>query len=129
MNHTLTAQHRSELAAQLRQRLQQLERQISMQRTGQSRVEYAAELLNQDGDDATQRDADREVALERADHELQELGWVSRALARIHQPDYGLCEDCGEAVALARLRLEPWALRCVACESAHEGRPAAPHRL
>jgi len=122
MNYSpLSLQQRAHLETELRSRLAQLEHQIAQSRAGQSRVEYAAELFSQEGDDATQSDADREVALGRADHQQQELGWLSQALARIHQPGYGVCAECEEPIALARLRLEPWALRCVACEAAHEG--------
>lgn len=118
---SLTPEQRSLLQAELQARHQQLERQVAAHQAGQSRVDYAAELLRQDSNDAQQHGADREVELERADRERQELGLVNLALARVHQPEYGLCTDCGESIAVARLKLEPWALRCVACESAREG--------
>ena len=121
----LTPTQRAQLAAELGLRRAQLDSQLGDQLAGQTRAEHARDLLLQDGDDAPQRDADREVALARTDHELAELGQVSRALQRIGSPDFGLCSDCGEAIAFERLRLEPWAARCVACESAHEG-PAGP---
>jgi DnaK suppressor protein len=123
---TLTAGQRADLKARLLYRQAELDGRVAEQQAGAGRVDMAADLLNQEGDDAPQRDADREVALARADHELEELGQVSRALRRLAEPDFGACADCGEAIAIARLQLEPWALRCVACESAHEG-PAVAH--
>lgn len=120
---------RAALTAELQERRQGLDRQLAEQLAGQTRAEAARELLLQDGDDAPQRDADREVALARADRELAELGRISQALQRVQAPDYGLCTDCGAAIPLARLRVEPWAERCVACESAHEGAPQRPPRL
>jgi hypothetical protein len=82
MNYSpLSLQQRAHLETELRSRLAQLEHQIAQSRAGQSRVEYAAELFSQEGDDATQSDADREVALGRADHQQQELGWL---LSLIH---------------------------------------------
>ena len=125
-NKTLTPAQCTELQTRLLARQAELDGQLAEQQGGAGRVDMAAELLNQDGDDAPQRDADREVALARADHELEELGRVSRALRRLDAPDFGECRDCGEAIAFARLCLEPWAERCVACESAHEG-PAHAH--
>lgn len=123
----LTAEQRADLQARLLTRQAELDGRLVEQQAGAGRVEMAAALLNQDAHDATQGDADREVALARADHELEELGQVSRALRRLEtDPDFGACNDCGEPIAIARLQLEPWALRCVACESAHEG-PALSH--
>ena len=116
----LSASQLQALETTLLARQAQLDRQMAEHQGGASRVEHAAEVLALDGDDR-QGDADREVELARADRELQELGQVSQALRRLKQPGYGLCEDCGEAIALGRLKLEPWALRCVACESRHEG--------
>ena len=110
-------------ALQLRQH--QLDQQSAEHLHGDSRAEHANAVLHQDGDDAPQRDADREVDLARADAQVRELGLVSLALQRIDAPDFGFCHNCGEAIAFDRLRLELWALRCVACESQHEG--AAQH--
>ena len=54
------------------------------------------------------------------DRELAELGAVSAALLRLKQDDFGQCADCGEGIAFDRLKVEPWALRCVRCESQRE---------
>jgi len=35
-------------------------------------------------------------------------------------PDYGLCDDCGEAIAPARLALDPTQLYCVHCAGKRE---------
>lgn len=37
------------------------------------------------------------------------------ALSRMEDGEYGFCEDCGEEIAPARLRLDPSAQLCVAC--------------
>ena len=55
-----------------------------------------------------------------SDREIGELGAVSAALRRLKEGRYGLCGDCGEAIAFDRLKVEPWALRCVACEGRRE---------
>jgi DnaK suppressor protein len=128
-NTSLTMAQRTTLEAELKLRQQALDRQLAEHQHGVSRVEHARELLQQDGDDAPQRDADREVDLARSDRELAELGLVSQALQRVHQPGYGQCADCGDAIPYARLQLEPWALRCVACETRAEGPGFARHSL
>jgi DnaK suppressor protein len=91
-----------------------------MRQAGGSRSEHASEILRQDSDDATQRMADREIDLARADRDIEELGAVSDALARVHDADFGRCTDCGVAIPFDRLKLEPWALRCVDCEAKRE---------
>lgn len=120
MGSPLSTTDRAALRVALEQRRRQLDAQLAAHQGGTSRVEHAREVLQQDGDDAPQRDAERELDLALGDLELSELGAVSAALRRVDEPGFGLCVDCGGAIALARLRLEPWALRCVGCEAARE---------
>lgn len=123
MSHPLTPDQRQALEAALRQRLAELDRRAALHHGGQTRAEHARELLLQDGDDAPQRDADREVDLAISDRELAELGAVSQALQRLATGDYGRCADCDAQIPFARLQVEPQALRCVACEGRHERAP------
>jgi RNA polymerase-binding transcription factor DksA len=37
------------------------------------------------------------------------------ALKRLHQPDYGVCIDCGNDIGFVRLKTDPWTLHCQAC--------------
>jgi DnaK suppressor protein len=102
-------QHRSSLAGQLAEHLH-----------GQSRTERARDVLEQDGDDAPQRAPEREVAHALTTHEQVELAAVDAALVRLASGHYGRCRDCEAAIPFARLQAEPWAQRCVACETLHE---------
>lgn len=126
MNASLTPGQRAQLQELLELRQHELDRRVAAHLGAQGRAGRASDVLEQDGDDAPQRDAKREVDLAQADRELDELGAVSRALARLHQPGYGLCVDCSAAIPFDRLKVEPWALRCVACEGAREGRVVSP---
>jgi len=128
MSTILNTPERQTLEAALRQRQQALTQELDTHQGGQSRVDHAHEVLSQDGDDAPQRDADREVDLALSDRVNQELGLISRALQRLYQQDFGTCGDCGDAIAAERLAIEPWAERCVRCQSAYEGQ-VAHHRL
>jgi len=119
------------LLQQLRTQLQAsrtaLEAQRSAHLAGQSRAAHARDVLLQDGDDATQRDAERTVDFDRTDRDAVALAQIDHALQRLRSGSYGLCSDCGAAIPLARLQLAPQAQRCVACESLLErghSRPA-----
>ena len=63
------------------------------------------------------------IAVERltqvAAHEqmLEQLGEIDRALAKIEESSYGICDGCGAAIPEGRLEVHPWATRCVACAS------------
>ncbi len=37
------------------------------------------------------------------------------ALKRLHEPDYGVCVECGKDIGFVRLIADPWALHCQAC--------------
>jgi len=126
MLHALSPGQRALLQQLLQLRQQELDRRVARHQGGASRSEHAREVLLQDGDDAPQRDADREIDLARADREIAELGAVSDALARLHDSSFGRCADCAQPIPFERLKLEPWALRCVACEAARERSRGAP---
>jgi RNA polymerase-binding protein DksA len=54
---------------------------------------------------------------ERQRHELDE---IEEALARLENSTFGLCESCGRAIPLARLRAMPAARRCLDCQKKME---------
>ena len=56
-------------------------------------------------------------------HALKELTEVDAALARLRDDRYGLCIDCGDAIAPARLSAYPTATRCLECQQTHEAKP------
>lgn len=43
---------------------------------------------------------------------------VERALAKLDEGSYGVCDRCGGRIALERLEAIPWAVLCVDCASA-----------
>lgn len=122
MRHLTAGQH-ALLEAALEQRLHQVDRRLAEHLGGTTRAEHASRVLEQDGDDAPQREAERELDMAMGDRDTVALGEVSAALARLRDTEagrYGLCTDCGDEIPFDRLKVEPWALRCVACQAIHE---------
>jgi RNA polymerase-binding protein DksA len=64
---------------------------------------------------------DDEITVTVADHRARQLEEVNRALDDIEAGRYGTCRDCGEPIAKARLKVMPFATRCVACQARVEG--------
>ena len=124
MSKILTMGQRALLQEKLELQLREVDRRIAARLEGGGRVEHAREVLLQDDDDAPQREAERELDMAMADRDIALQGQMSRALARLQAPEYGICTDCGSPIAFDRLLLEPWAERCVPCESARERRQA-----
>jgi DnaK suppressor protein len=48
------------------------------------------------------------------------LKQIAVALRRIESGEFGDCLHCGEAIADARLQVQPWANLCIACQSVAE---------
>lgn len=122
---TLDAAQRGSLREVLLARRQALLDSLALHTGGASRTQHAREVLQQDGDDAPARAADREVDLAFTDQERLELAAIGQALQRLEAGaagDYGLCDDCGAAIAFERLQVQPQALRCIGCEQARETR-------
>jgi DnaK suppressor protein len=109
MRHLTAGQH-ALLESALQQQLQQIDRRLAEHLGGTSRAEHARQVLQQDGDDAPQRDAERELDQALGDRDTMALGAVSAALARLRDTE----------IPFDRLKVEPWALRCVACQTALE---------
>ncbi|MEK8026363.1 MAG: hypothetical protein RLY78_1773 [Pseudomonadota bacterium] len=120
----LDPEQRRWLHETLQQRRLELQHAQQAHLGGGSRAEHAREVLLQDGDDATQRDAERELDLALTDREVVALADVDAALRRLETGRAGQCEACGEPIAWPRLRLQPTATHCIDCASGLErGRP------
>jgi DnaK suppressor protein len=57
------------------------------------------------------------ASLERATRQLRA---VDAALDRLHEPDFGICEDCYAEIPYSRLSANPVATRCTACQKLAE---------
>ncbi len=63
---------------------------------------------------------DDEVVAAVVDTRARQVEAIDRALADIDAGRYGICRDCGEGIAKARLKILPFATRCVACQGRME---------
>lgn len=64
---------------------------------------------------------DEEMAVDVVGRRMRELEAVDRALEDIEAGRYGICQDCGEPIAKARLKAMPFATRCIGCQAELEG--------
>jgi DnaK suppressor protein len=49
---------------------------------------------------------------------------IDEALGRMADDEYGLCVDCGDDIPIERLKIRPFSLRCVPCQSMREKKGA-----
>ena len=86
-------------------------------------------LLKDSGDGAGQDQADMGATSFERDHELtvlnnerDKLAQIDRALARIDDGTYGICESCGEPIGKMRAMAFPRATLCMTCKQREERR-------
>jgi len=60
--------------------------------------------------------AQDEISSQLAEVESRELANIERALERIRDGEYGLCDHCGGNIPLARLQALPYATSCIRCQ-------------
>ena len=48
------------------------------------------------------------------------MGKIDKALGKIGDGEYGLCEECDETISLKRLQARPEAQLCIQCKEAQE---------
>ena len=63
---------------------------------------------------------EKELSIEQNVRDL--IQKIDRALKRIDDGTYGICEQCGEPIPRERLRALPYAALCVRCKSGGLGR-------
>ncbi len=94
------------------------------------------ELLNQAGDtvsgmtaqkesfpDPTDRaslESDRNFMLRIRDRESKLIKKIKKALSRIELGTFGICEACGEEIALERIKARPVTTQCIDCKTKEE---------
>src|SRR5258708_34952450 len=64
-----------------------------------------------------------EIATQLAELEARELNQIERALARMKQGIYGVCELCQIKIPVARLNALPYSTTCIECQREMEHYP------
>jgi len=110
-----------ELANAIEERREALAAEIRRE-VARARNEPYAEVAGPVHDTADEALADLVADLDNAEvtRDLGELRELDAARARIAEGTYGVCADCGADIPVARLRAQPGALRCVACQERRE---------
>ncbi len=87
-------------------------------------------LRNLKGADATGDSADvafesgsEEMASQLAELDSRELRQIDRALLRLKQGTYGVCEGCGCKIPIGRLNALPYSTLCINCQREMEKYP------
>ena len=85
---------------------------------GMKPLQASMENNTRQGDMADQASGNNEVhiALKLKQTEAKILQAVEEALARLDGGTYGICRDCGEPIAEARLNAIPWTRVCISCK-------------
>lgn len=91
--------------------------------SAQAALDESAHEVTTHADEAEAQRAG-EVQLAEVEVDRTRLHDIERALARLTEGRYGLCEDCGGEIPSARLMAQPTAIRCLACQTATEARRA-----
>jgi len=116
---------------ELRKRILDRRRQLAAELRGdaeRSRGEQYGELAGATHDTGDESVADLLADLGQAElnRDLAELRDLEVARMRLDGGTYGICADCGAEIGYERLRANPGATRCVACQSRHEKTHAGP---
>ena len=78
------------------------------------------EAISADYLDCASFESDRGTALRIRDRESMLINKILRSLEDIENGEYGICEDCGKEIAVARLKARPIARRCIQCKTKQE---------
>jgi DnaK suppressor protein len=81
-------------------------------------LQASMENNTRQGDMADQASGNNEVhiALKLKQTDAKILQAIEEALWRIEKGTYGICRDCGEPIAEARLNAIPWTRVCIKCK-------------
>ena len=106
------------ILAELRDALVKKRAELLAVSTGTRPLPAAADVNSRQGDLADQATGNNEVhiqlKLKQTDAKI--LQAIEEALVRMDKGTYGICRDCGEPIASARLEAIPWTRVCISCK-------------
>src|SRR5262249_42707266 len=115
----------------LKKALEALERELSARGTERiSPNRTSEEEIGGDEDEQPLNEMLQTIASSRNKNLGGTLGLVRAALQKLKDSpdDFGVCEECGEEIAMGRLKAMPYAPLCVTCQGKRDGPKVAPTR-
>ena len=76
---------------------------------------HASDIL-----DRVALETDRDLALRMRDRESKLIRKTKAALSRIEEGTFGICDICGDEIALNRLKVRPITTYCIDCKRVQE---------
>ncbi|MGH7829405.1 MAG: RNA polymerase-binding protein DksA [Candidatus Binatia bacterium] len=73
-----------------------------------------------DPSDRASLETNRSFVLRIRDRERKLLTKIEEALERLDRGVYGICDECGEKITVARLKARPVTTLCIDCKSSQE---------
>jgi RNA polymerase-binding protein DksA len=73
--------------------------------------------------DVIRQNEDREMSFATRSLLVEKANKLAEALERLRDGEYGICQECGEQIAPARLRAMPEVTTCVRCQDRLERSP------
>lgn len=73
-----------------------------------------------DSADMANDDVERELSSQLASLESRELEQIEAAILALQQGRYGTCEECQQAIPIARLQALPQSTTCIGCQRSEE---------
>ena len=93
---------------------------LEQRETLRAALEARAQVLRDELGEDLHKDLNEEPELAEAKRDADELRAVEDALARLDQADYGRCSACRADIPFQRLKANPAARLCVACQDRQE---------
>lgn len=78
-----------------------------------------------DPTDRASLEADRNFMLRIRDRESKLIRKIKKALERIENGTFGICESCGEDISVKRLKARPVTTQCIDCKTKAEAQEKA----
>jgi DnaK suppressor protein len=78
-----------------------------------------------DPTDRATLEADRNFMLRIRDREHKLIKKIKKALDRIEDGTFGICDNCGEDISFARLKARPVTTQCIDCKTKQEAQEKA----
>jgi DnaK suppressor protein len=117
--HSMTEKALTEIQlSTLKEMLLRKRGEILVASTGTRPLPASVDVNSRQGDLADQASGNNEVhiqlKLKQTDAKI--LQAIEEALYRMEKGVYGICRDCGEPIAPARLEAIPWTRVCISCK-------------